>query len=104
MSAPTLYVIYDYLAHLIAEREPEKPLLVSQIQSALLYKFPDFDPTTYRLSGLREFVMTGEKAGYFKLVNTGDAKTSYLAPGDPEMRPRPKAQETRSEQLAANDP
>lgn len=83
MSAPAIDAVFDYLALLVAERSQEKdnPLLLSQLQPAILFKFPGFAFAYYGLKNLREFVDLGEKAGYFKLVNTGDVQTMYLLPG-----------------------
>lgn len=81
MAGSTLYEVYEYLASLIAEREPDEPFLLNQLQPAIRYKFPDFSFADYNLPGVKEFLLSGEKAGYFKLVNTGTMQTSYLAPG-----------------------
>jgi len=42
MSTPRLYSIFDYLATLVAERSTDQPFLVSQLETAIMYKFPDF--------------------------------------------------------------
>src|SRR5690242_16383583 len=81
MSAPRLYTVFEYLATLITERGDNEPFMLSQLQPALKYKFPDFTFEGYQLSGLKEFILSGEKAGYFKLVNTGSAQTAYLTAG-----------------------
>ncbi len=103
MAGPTLYSIFEYLAALIAERDADEPFLLSQIQPAIQYKFPDFALADYQLPGLKEFILSGEKAGYFKLVNTGDIKTAYLAPG-PKAVPPPVAGPRDTQELAPNDP
>jgi hypothetical protein len=81
MTVPGLEAIFDYLALLIAERGPDQPFLLRQIQPAILYKFPGFTFAAYGLSGLKEFLAAGERARYFTLINTGDVHTAYLAPG-----------------------
>jgi hypothetical protein len=63
--------------------------MLSQLQSAISYKFPDFSFTAYELSGLKDFILAGEKAGYFKLVNTGNMQTAYLQPGTKRPLVRP---------------
>jgi hypothetical protein len=103
MAGPTLYSVFEYLAALIAERDADEPFLLSQIQPAITYKFPDFALADYQLPGLREFILSGEKAGYFKLVNTGDVKTAYLAPG-PKAAPPVSTPLPPTEEMAANDP
>jgi serine/threonine protein kinase len=98
----SLYVIFQYLAMLIAEREAQEPILVSQVQPAINYKFPGFSFAAYGLTGMRDFILAGQKAGYFELINTGDPKTMYLARGSNA----PAKDENRMivEELAANDP
>lgn len=81
MTTPGLEMIFQYIAVLISEREAGKPLLLSQLQSALTYKFPNFKFAPYGLSGLRDFITAGEAAGYFRFVNTGNAQTAYLDVG-----------------------
>jgi hypothetical protein len=81
MTTPGLETIFQYIAVLISEREAGKPLLLSQLQPAITYKFPNFTFAAYGLSGLREFLAVGEGAGYFKLVNTGNPQTAYLDVG-----------------------
>lgn len=100
MVGATLYAVYEYLAALIAEREPDEPFLLSQLQPAIRYKFPDFSFADYNLPGVKEFLLAGEKAGYFKLVNTGAMQTSYLAPGPKAVAPQPEAEEA----IDATDP
>lgn len=104
MVTPSLDTIYDYLALLISERGPKEPFLLSQFQAAIIYKFPDFAPTAFGLSGMKEFILTGEKAGYFKLVNTGDSKTAHFVPGSRQ----PKAMQAQTapdiQRLSADDP
>ncbi len=104
MAGPTpLYSVFEYLATLIAERDADEPFLLSQIQPAIRYKFPDFNFADYQLPGIKEFLLSGEKAGYFKLVNTGDIKTAYLAPG-PKAIQQQVAQMQATEEMAASDP
>jgi len=81
MSATPINAIFDYMALLISEREADEPFLLSQIQPALTFKFPGFSFATYGLNNLKDFLAMGEKAGYFKLVNTGDLKTMHLVAG-----------------------
>src|SRR5579871_4216127 len=99
MSTPRLYSIFEYLSALIAERPADQPFLVSQLQKAITYKFPDFSFAAYELPGLKEFIMAGEKAGYFKLVNTGSFQTAYLQPGTKQPQPA-----SASSEMGANDP
>ncbi len=99
MPGPTLYTVFEYLATLIAERQPDEPFLLMQIQPALLYKYPNFNLAEYQINSIRDFLAAGEKAGYFKLVNTGSAQTSYLAPGPKASAPPPDDSD-----MAANDP
>ncbi len=101
MAGPTLYSVFEYLAALVSERDADEPFLLSQIQPAISYKFPDFTFASYQLPGMKEFILSGEKAGYFKLVNTGDIKTAYLAPGPKAAQ---MATQTATEEMAANDP
>src|SRR5258708_38228547 len=99
MSTPRLYSIFDYLATLVAERPADQPFLVSQLETAITYKFPDFSFAAYELSGLKDFIVAGEKAGYFKLVNTGSFQTAYLQPGTKQPQPT-----VASNEMGANDP
>lgn len=89
MSTPRLYNVFEYLATLIAEREAEEPLMLTQLQLALTFKFPDFTFAAYELAGLKDFIQAGEKAGYFKLVNTGNMQTAYLVSGTKRQQARP---------------
>jgi hypothetical protein len=78
------------------------------MQPALTFKFPGFTFAEYQLAGIKDFIVAGEKAGYFKLVNTGDIKTSYLARGTrvvaaPAAPAGPTIQ-TAGDAMAANDP
>jgi len=100
MPGPTLYNVFEYLAALIAERRPDEPFLLTQIQPALLYKFPNFNFADYQLNGVRDFLAAGEKAGYFKFVNMGSPQTSYLAPGPKASAPPPPA----DTEMGAHDP
>jgi hypothetical protein len=81
MSNAPLNTVFEYLAVLISERDAGEPFLVKQIMPALQYKFPGFNFAEYSLTSLKEFVQAGEKAGYFKLVITGDPNTAHLLPG-----------------------
>lgn len=81
MSIPQLAVVLDYLSLLVAERPPDQPFLVKQLQQAILYKFPGFTFKAYGLPNLKSFLDAGEKAGYFRLMNTGDPDTMYLEVG-----------------------
>jgi hypothetical protein len=101
MAGPSLYSVFEYLATLILERDADEPFLLSQIQPAIAYKFPDFSFAEYQLAGMKDFILAGEKAGYFKLVNTGDIKTAYLASG-----PKTSFAKTQraTQEMAANDP
>jgi hypothetical protein len=102
MAGPTLYSVFEYLATLISERDTDEPFLLSQIQPAISYKFPDFSFANYQLPGMKDFILSGEKAGYFKLVNTGDIKTAYLAPGTKTAQAATRI--TSTQEMAANDP
>src|SRR5262249_14156815 len=48
-------------------------------EPTLRYMAPDFNYAAYKLSGIKDFIVSGEKAGYFKLAE--DSKGSYLVPG-----------------------
>src|SRR5258706_9636084 len=98
MSTARLYTVFEYLATLIAERNENEPFMLSQLQPALKYKFPDFSFEEYQISGLKEFILSGEKAGYFKLVNTGAAQTAYLSPGTK----RPQVTNTATANMVAS--
>ncbi|MEP7289581.1 MAG: hypothetical protein ABI947_27850 [Chloroflexota bacterium] len=107
MSTPRLYIIFEYLLTLITEASENAPFMLTQLQPAIIYKFPDFSFATYELSGLKEFIQAGEKAGYFKLVNTGSMQTAYLVPG--AKRPQtqqvsPVASSGVGGDMGANDP
>ncbi len=107
MSTPRLYTVFEYLATLIAERGENEPFMLSQLQPALKYKFPDFSFEEYQISGLKEFIVSGETAGYFKLVNTGSAQTAYLMPGAkrPQVTNSPAANMVASAgEMGVNDP
>src|SRR5258708_20411214 len=93
MSTARLYTVFDYLATLIAEREPDEPFMLSQLMNAIQYKFPDFSFEAYEIAGLREFIVAGEKGGYFQLANTGCRENPYLLPGSktPQAAPGPPA-------------
>src|SRR5690242_10770868 len=97
MSTPRLNSLFEYLATLIAERGPDQPLLVSQLQNAIIYKFPDFTFESVQLSSIKDLILAGEKAGYFKLVNTGSFQTAYLLAGS-------KQPGGTSSEMGANDP
>lgn len=88
---PGLEGIFDYLALLVAERTPDEPFLLRQLQPALLFKFPKFSFAAYGLANLRDFLAAGEQAGYFRLVNTGDAHTAHLLPGPRSQKPPAEA-------------
>src|SRR5260221_9104968 len=105
MSTARLYTVFDYLATLIAEREPDEPFMLSQLMNAIQYKFPDFTFEAYEIAGLREFIVAGEKEGYFKLANTGSRDSAYLLPGSkqPQARSGPTAG-AANEGMGANDP
>lgn len=103
MTGPSLDVVFNYLALLISEREAGKPFLISQLQQAITYKFPNFNFADYKLGGLKDFVLMGEKSGYFNLVNTGNPQTSYLAAGI-KQPPPPTPQPESVEHLPENDP
>ncbi|HLY29032.1 MAG TPA: serine/threonine-protein kinase [Aggregatilineales bacterium] len=83
------YTVFEYLGGLLADRGEDEPLLIPQLQGAILYKFPDFSFAAYEIGGLKEFLAAGEKAGYFKLVNTGNIQTSYLVPGTRQIQSTP---------------
>src|SRR5262249_41798523 len=78
-AGPRLYAIFEYLAQLVAERDADEPFMFSQIEPTLRYMAPDFNYAAYKLSGIKDFIVSGEKAGYFKLAE--DSKGSYLVPG-----------------------
>ncbi len=101
MAGPSLYTVFEYLATLVAERDPGEPFLLSQIQPAIRYKFPEFSLADYQLPGLKDFILAGDKAGYFKLVNTGNAQTAYLAPGTKTATIPPKLS---TQEMGADDP
>ena len=106
MSTLRLSTVFEYLATLIGEREAEEPLMLSQLQLAITYKFPDFTFAAYELAGLKDFILAGEKAGYFKLVNTGNMQTAYLATGNkrPQVRPATSTMLIETSEMGANDP
>jgi hypothetical protein len=99
-----LDTIFDYLALLISEREPGQPFLLSQIQPAILYKFPDFNFAAYGLANLRAFVVAGEQAGFFRLVNTGNIQTAYLELGSKRPPAPSMAAPTALADLGVDDP
>ncbi len=103
MPGPALDAIFDYVAVLIAEREPDEPFLLRQIQPAIQYKFPDFSFASYDLNGLKDFLLAGENSGYFKLVNTGDLQTAYLSPG-PRSRPVAPQPTPAGTEILSGDP
>ncbi|MCC7206754.1 MAG: hypothetical protein IT323_05580 [Anaerolineae bacterium] len=84
---PGLESIFEYLALLVAEQPPDEPFLLRQLQPAVQLKFPTFSFAAYGLANLRDFLSVGEQAGYFRLVNTGDAKTVHLLPGERARKP-----------------
>jgi hypothetical protein len=88
---PGLESVFEYLALLVAERTPDEPFLLRQLQPALLFKFPKFSFAAYGLANLREFLAAGEQAGYFRLVNTGDSQTAHLLPGARAQKPPAEA-------------
>jgi hypothetical protein len=81
MSGPGIDAIYNYLSLLVAERAPDKPLLLRQLIPAIQYKFPDFSFARYGLDDTADFVRKGERAGFFTFVDTGDPQTAHLLPG-----------------------
>lgn len=81
MAIPGLDAIFNYIALLIDERPDDKPLLLIQLMPAIKYKFSDFSPEKYALANIKAFIEMGEKAQYFKLVNTGNVQTAYLSSG-----------------------
>jgi hypothetical protein len=87
MTGPSLYTVFEYLATLVSEREPDEPFLLSQVQQAIRYKYPEFSFGDYQMAGIKEFLIAGEKAGYFKLVNTGNIQTAHLASGTKPVKP-----------------
>ncbi len=101
MSSPSLETVFEYLALLISEREADSPFTLNLIQPALQFKFPTFNLSAYGLASLRDFLRAAEQADYFKLVNTGDPKTSYLVLGN--KRRQSSAARITSE-MSANDP
>ena len=101
MSSPSLETVFEYLALLISEREADSPFTLNLIQPALQLKFPTFNLSAYGLASLRDFLRAAEQADYFKLVNTGDPKTSYLVLGS--KRRQSSAARITSE-MRANDP
>ncbi|MFQ3536768.1 MAG: hypothetical protein SNJ58_12920 [Aggregatilineales bacterium] len=78
MNTPSLEVVFEYLARLISERTPDSPFTLSLLQPALQRKFPNFSLRAYGLESWRDFLRAAEQAGYFKLISTGDPKTSCL--------------------------
>src|SRR4051812_10332144 len=103
MAGPSLSTIFEYLATLVAERSSDEPFMLNQIQPALKYKFPDFSLADYQLAGLKEFILAGDKAGYFKLVNTGSVQTAYLAPGTKKVNATPPAPTSTQTMLAMSE-
>jgi hypothetical protein len=81
MALSGIDLVLDYLSYLVAERGPDEPFLLSQLQPAIQFKFPGFNFADYGLANVRDFLQLGEKADYFRLVNTGDLKTMHLRPG-----------------------
>src|SRR5579859_383882 len=105
MSATRLYTVFEYLSTLLVERDANEPLLIPQLQGAILYKFPDFSFAAYEIGSLKEFLAAGEKAGYFKLVNTGNIQTSYLTPGSRQIQTNPMPiSPTAESDMGASDP
>lgn len=87
MAEPGIDTIYHYLAVLITEREPGERFMVHQVEPAIQYKFSSFTLAHYGLATFKDFILSGENAGYFKLINTGDMQTAYLLPGTKSVAP-----------------
>jgi hypothetical protein len=81
MNVPSLESVFEYLARLIGEREQGAPFTLSLLQPALHQKFPNFSLSAYGMASWRDFLRAAEQADYFKVVNTGDPKGSYLVRG-----------------------
>lgn len=78
MNTPRLESVFEHIARLISQRPPDAPFTFSALQAALQDKFPNFSLSAYGMSSWRDFLRAAEQADYFKVVNTGDPKTSYL--------------------------
>ncbi len=96
-----LNAVFDYLAALLAERGTNDPLPLPQLKGAILNKFPDFSLAAYGIGSLNDFLSEGEKAGYFKLVNTGNAQTSYLTVSQRTVQASPGATTARPDAPSA---
>jgi hypothetical protein len=86
MNVPSLETVFEYIALLISERAADAPFTLNLLQPALQHKFPNFSLSAYGMAHWRDFLRAAEEADYFKLVNTGDPKTSYLALGNKRRR------------------
>jgi hypothetical protein len=100
MHTPSLEVIFEYIALLISEREPDSPFTLGLLQPALQHKFPNFSLSAYGMGSWRDFLRAAEQADYFKLVNTGDPKTSYLVLGNKRRKTSDIARITAEMQAA----
>lgn len=82
MNTPSLETVFEYLASLIGEREQGSPFTLNLLQPALQRKFPNFSLSAHGMASWRDFLRAAEQADYFKVVSTGDPKTSYLVLGN----------------------
>jgi hypothetical protein len=81
MNVPSLESVFEYLALLIGEREQGAPFTLNLLQPALQQRFPNFSLSAYGMASWRDFLRAAEQAEYFKVINTGDPKSSYLVLG-----------------------